>query len=370
MIRNLILAIPVCLALTMVYCKNNETGQKDPDNSIKKSGDTTYIPNSSEVWNKLVIKEADTVTYKFRYTTTGAVRPLTGQLAEITSPYNGRIVNSFVKLGDKVAKGAAVFSLSSSEYFDALKSYRQSVKERELAEKNHNRKKELFNQGIISVKELDESALELEMAEKESAKDEAVMRVFNQNPEDADFSTPLIIRSPIAGEIVKNDITIGQFINETAQPQVIVANLEKIWVVAHVKEKDLGTISPRDQVEIFAESQPDKPVRGSVDYVGGLMEDQTRSVEVYIQCTNVDHLLKPGMFVTVNFYHNINSAIIIPSSAVFQEEESSFLWEQAASESFILKKISVVSVDNKNLLITSGITKGEKIVTEGGIYLR
>jgi membrane fusion protein, heavy metal efflux system len=358
------------LIIFLFSCKGQGTGQGDPEATMRKSGDTVYLSSGSDIWNKLVIKETDTINYTSHYTTTGVVRPLPGHLAEISSPFDGRVVSSYVRLGEKIAQGAPVFGISASDYFEVLKTYRQSAKEKEIAEKNHKRKQELYDQGIIPVKELDESSLELEIAEKEYSMDEAVMKVFNTDPEKSDFTHPLIIRSPIAGEVVQNNITIGQYLNTSSQPGIIVANLEKIWVVAHVKEKDLGTISPKDKVEIIAESQPNTPIQGVVDYIGGIMEDQTRSVEVYIECTNIDHLMKPGMYVTVSFDHTITNAILIPSSAVLQEEDYSFLFEQVSPLAFVMKKLSVVSVDNRNMLVSSGIRKGEKIVTEGGIYLR
>jgi membrane fusion protein, heavy metal efflux system len=360
----------LCLILPMIGCKNHDTAKDLPDSMIRKSGDTVYVASGSEISGKLTIKEIDTALFNSRYTTTGVVRPLTGQLAEITSPFEGRVVNSFIRLGEKISKGAPVFGISSSDYLDAIKSYRQSSKEKELAEKNLKRKKELYEQGIIPVKELDESNLALEMAEKEFARDEAVIKVFNSDPESVDFAHPLIIRSPIAGEVVRNDITIGQFVSAGSQPQIIVANLEKVWVVAHVKEKDLGAISEKDQVEITTESHPEGPLKGTVEYVGGLMEDETRSVEVFIECRNIDHLLKPGMFVTVNSYHAENASIIIPATAVLQEDDYSFTYEQVAPGTFVMRKVKVSSVDPKTLLVTSGLKHGQKIVAEGGIYLR
>jgi cobalt-zinc-cadmium efflux system membrane fusion protein len=209
-----------------------------------------------------------------------------------------------------------------------------------------------------------------EIAEKEYEKSSATLQVFNVKPEEADFTHPLIVRAPISGEIVKNDITIGQYLKSDSEPGIIVADLDKIWAVAHVKEKDLGKMSPKDRVEVYAENLPDKPVAGTVDYVGDIMEDQTRSVEVYIKCINVDRLMKPGMFVTVKFYHNIVSAIIIPSSSVLQDEQSSFLFIKASPGVYLKRNVIVSSVENKNLLVRSGLEKGDVIVSEGGIYLR
>jgi len=210
----------------------------------------------------------------------------------------------------------------------------------------------------------------MEIADKEYEKSSATLGVFSVKPEEADLTHPLVIRSPIQGEIVRNDLTIGQFLKMESEPGIIVANLEKIWVVAHVKEKDLGNISLKDRVEVFAEALPEKAISGTVNYIGAIMENDTRSVEVYIECANSERIMKPGMFVTVRFYHSMPSVILIPSTAVLQDEESSFLFLKKGPGLYLKRKVTVSASENKNLLVRSGLEKGDVIVTEGGIYLR
>ncbi len=358
------------LIIAMNSCKNKVAENNGQENAIKKSGDSVIVPSGSALINKLEFDTVKTQDFRAEYVTTGIIRPLPGHLAAVTTPFEGRVVTSFVRLGEKVRQGSPVFSLSSADYFEAVKDFREALKEKEIAERNFARKKELLEQGISSRKEFDDAAMTSEIAEKEYEKSSATLQVFNVKPEEADFTHPLIVRAPISGEIVKNDITIGQYLKSDSEPGVLLADLDKIWVVAHVKEKDLGRMSPKDKVEVFAENLPDKPVAGTVDYIGGIMEDQTRSVEVYIECVNAGKLMKPGMFVTVKFYHNIVSAIIIPSSSVLQDEQSSFLFINAAPGIYLKRNVIVSSAENRKLLVTSGLKQGDVVVSEGGIYLR
>jgi cobalt-zinc-cadmium efflux system membrane fusion protein len=359
-----------CFIVSIFSCKNRSAEKNEQENIVRRSGDTVIVPSGSAIMKKLEIDTVESKEFSLQYTTTGVIRPLPGHLADVTTPFEGRVVASYVRLGEKVKQGAPVFSLSSADYFEAVKNFRESAKEKEIAERNFARKKELFDQGISSKKEFDDAAMNTEIAEKEYEKCSATLQVFNVKPEEADFTHPLIVRAPISGEIVRNDITIGQYLKSDSEPGIIVANLDNIWVVAHVKEKDLGKMSPKDKVEVFAESLPDKPVAGTVDYIGDIMEDQTRSVEVYIDCINLERLLKPGMFVTVRFYHNIASAILIPASSVLQDEGSSFLFIQAEPGKYLKRNVMVTTAENRNLLVRSGLEKGDVIVTGGGIYLR
>jgi len=339
-------------------------------NNILASGDTVFVPANAIVNSKLILHTVKLQEYNVQINTTGVVKPLSGHLAEVTTPFEGRIVKSFVKLGQKVTTGTPLFEVSSSDYLESVRMCLQARRERELAEKNYIRKKDLLESGISSRKEFDEAKLALDLADKECEKTTAILKIFNINPEEADLTQPLVVRSPISGEIVNTDITVGQYIRSDSDPIVTVADLAKIWVVARVKEKDLGVISPQDQVEVFTEGLPDTAIKGVVNYIGNIMNEQTRSVEVFIECENPEKFLKSGMFVTVKFYHELADAIIIPASSVLQDLNKSYLFVQAGKGIYVKREVSVTSLADKKLFVRSGLETGTIIVSEGGIYLR
>ncbi len=228
--------------------------------NISTKGDTVFVPAGSPVRANLTMYTVNNQGYDARFTTTGVVKPLTGHKAEVASPFEGRIVKSFVRLGQKVDMGTPLFEVSSSDYLEYVRLFLQAKQERELAEKNYQRKKDLLETGVSSSKEFDEAKLEFDLADKEFEKTAAMLKILNLNPEEADLAQPLIVRSPIPGEVVSIDLTVGQYIKSDADPGVTIADINKIWVVANVKEKDLGAISLNDNVEIFTDGVPDRPV--------------------------------------------------------------------------------------------------------------
>jgi cobalt-zinc-cadmium efflux system membrane fusion protein len=340
----------------------------DPDGIIVR-GDSVFVPKSCPVYSKMKLQTIYPEEYLTQFTTTGVVKPMSGHLAQVTSPFEGRIVKSFTRLGQKVTTGMPLFEVSSSDYLESVRMFMQARRERELAEKNYTRKKDLLETGIGSHKEYDEAKLQFDLADKELEKTSAILSIFNIGPDDADLGKPLIVRSPISGEIVQSDITVGQYIKSDSDPIVTVADLKKIWIVARVKEKDLGSISLKDPVEVFTESQPEKPTKGSVDYIGNIMNEQTRSVEVFIECENNGQSLKSGMFVTVWFYHKLSDAMIVPASAVLQDYNRSYLFLQTGPELYIKKEVAVRSIPENRLIVSSGLDRGSLIVSEGAIYL-
>ncbi len=334
------------------------------------SGDTVFVPAGSPVSTKLLLRTVGLEENSVQFTTTGVVRPVSGHKAEISVPFEGRIVKSFIRLGQKVKQGTPLFEVSSTDYLESVRMFIQAGREKDLAQKNYLRKKDLLESGISSDKEFDEARLAFDLAEKEYEKTSEILKIFSLNPEDADLTRPLIIRSPISGEIVQANITVGQYIRADSDPVAIVADLQKIWVIASVKENDLGAVSLQDQVEISTESMHGKTVQGSVYYIGNIMNEETRSVEIYIECDNPGQLLKCGMFVTARFYHKIDNSIIVPSSSVLQDYGRCFLFVQASPESYIKKEVTVISAPEKNMVVRTGLEPGNVIVSEGGIYLQ
>lgn len=71
----------------------------------------------------------------------------------------------------------------------------------------------------------------------------AALKVFQIEPDQLVLGQPMIVRSPISGEIVKNNIVIGQFMKDDADPVAVVADLNEVWVAANVKEKDMSLLS-------------------------------------------------------------------------------------------------------------------------------
>lgn len=339
-------------------------------NNVFISGDTVYIPEGSPVSSKLIIQSVNVQDHLIQLTTTGVVKPLSGHKAEIATPFEGRLTKSHIKLGQKVSTGTPLFEVSSSDYLEAVRFYFQSRREREMAERNYLRKKDLLDAGVSSKKEFDEAKLGFDLADKEFEKANAIIKIYNLNPEEADLGKPLIVRSPISGEIVKSDITVGQYLKSDSEPVVIIADLNNVWIIANIKEKDLGNISLKDQVEVYTESFPDKPIKGHVSYLGNIMNEQTRSVEVYIECKNPEKILKCGMFVTVRFYHKLDNAIIVPASAVLQDFDKCYLFVEAGPGTYVKREVSVTSLPEKRLIIHSGLQEGNLFVSEGSIYLR
>ncbi|MDR1182009.1 MAG: efflux RND transporter periplasmic adaptor subunit [Bacteroidales bacterium] len=363
--KKLFILAGVCIMLTS--CKQNKLANEYTD--IRYKGDTIVVSENSPVLKNMVVGSTKLQDFSAEFKTVGTVRPVSGKLTGIASPFAGRIVKSFVQLGQKVGAGSLVFELGSSDFYEATKAYFVTQSANELAQINYNRQKELAANGVAAQKDLEQAKSEVRIAAQEFEQAKATLQLFNIDAASLQMGQPLKVVSPISGEVVKSNITIGSYTKEDSEPLVVVADLSQVWVAALVKENYFGAIKPGDRVEIFTNAHPNKVIWGTIHYVGEMLDEETRSLEVIVECNNTDRELKLGMFCEVHFLSSPTEAIILPSTAVMQEQDNDYVLIEISKGKYLRRKVETESVHLDSVRIVNGITEGENVVTKGGLYL-
>ena len=354
--------------LVLYACGNNSANQ-DKTNMPSIENGVITIPEVSPVLTSITTQTVSAADYRASFSTTGTVQAISSKYAEIATPFAGRVTKSFVRPGQKVSAGSPVFEISSPDFFEAGKSYFQAKQEMELARKNMERERDLFNNKVGVAKDMEAAETEFELRKKDYENTLAAINVYQIDADNMVLGQPLTVKSPISGTIVKSNIVIGQYLKDDADPLAIVADLDKVWVIAHVKEKDIPMLLNIESVEVSLTSMKDARVKGVVYHVGELLDETTRTVEVIIECDNSDHSMKPFMYGIVHFQNTAKKAIILPSTSIMQDQESDFVLVEVEKGRFVRRKVESVSVDTESVRIISGIDEGERVVVKGGIYL-
>ena len=363
----------LCFIASCGNNKDNRAAEEIADVTV--SGDTVIIAENSHVWERIIVQQAQLQDYSAEFRTVGTVRPVSGKLAEITTPFAVRIVKSHVKLGQKVSAGSPIFELSSAEYYEAVKSYFAAQSANEVAQRNFSRQKELAANGVASQKDLEQAQSETTIAQHEFEQAKACLQIFNIDIAHIGATTvvthALPVHTPISGEVVKYNITIGGYVKEDAEPLAVVADLSKVWVAAIVKERYFGAIKQGDRVEIYSNANPDKVISGTIYYIGKMLDEETRSLEVIVECDNAGDELKLGMFCETHFLSTPVKAVVLPTSAIMQAEDHDCVFVQTEKGKFVRRSVVTSECIHKDEIhIVSGISDGEKVVVKGGMHLK
>ena len=179
----------------------------------------------------------------------------------------------------------------------------------------------------------------------------------------------MIVRSPIAGQVLKNDLVIGEYIKEDAATKVVVADLDKVWVKANVSEMDAPYVGGKEGVAVNLEPRTYSVVAGRVNYVGGILDPETRTVETIIECNNPRHLMLPNMYAQVRMQIHSRNSIVVPKKAVLQSDKGRYVLRHVGDNTYVRTCVEVQSIDENYLRVIKGLSEGDVIIKEGAFYL-
>ncbi len=365
---------PVALVLLVmcaaVSCKNNGIGPTDGEISFKS--DTVSVDPSSPVAGRLSLFEVTESPFLSELLTEGTAKAVTGRYAEVVLPFDGRITSSMVSQGQKVRAGQPLFEIYSPEFNNLVRDYWQARRTSERVSTEYSRKKVLYESGAISRRELDEIYNKKEDARHDMESAIATLKVYNADIDKVIVGQPVSILAPISGEVVICSIAPGEYVKAGDSSPITIANLDRMWVTASVREDCIGRVSADGRAEVFAPSGNGMPIEASIHNIGNLVDEQTRSIQVVLACDNASRRLKYGMSVSVHFVSEPHQELVVPSTAVLHKDQMDYVFVATPEEGVYLRRkvtLGEVSGNGKQVCIVSGLSAGEILVAEGGIYL-
>ncbi|MGN7864823.1 efflux RND transporter periplasmic adaptor subunit [Chryseobacterium sp. 22458] len=359
----------IILSIIIVFttaCKDDSLKKDHAEELTLKNGQV-IIPESHPALKKIKTETVAEQEHSDGIVSAGTIQAIPNHYAEIASPFSGRITRSFIQLGQNVPVNSPLFEILSSDYFSVQKDYTDALNEMQLAEKNYRRQQDLVKHGVGIQKELDESETDFKNKKTSLSNASSALKVYNSKG--GGIGSPLIVRAPISGEIISNKIVNGQYLKSDADPVIIIAELSKVWISGDVKEKDIRFVNIGDHVSVKVSAYPDRNITGKVYHINEIVDENTRSIKVLIECDNPDRRLKPGMYATVSFSTLPEKAVMIPVTALMQNDSSQYVWVKTGKNQFARRPVTTGETDQKTTRVLSGLKAGETIMTEGGIYM-
>ncbi|HVI44438.1 efflux RND transporter periplasmic adaptor subunit [Chitinophaga sp. 22536] len=338
-------------------------------NSCELHGDTVIINSQSALAKKIHIDTISRQLLRQQMSVAGVVKVIPNKFAEVAPTFSGRVLSAYLKLGMKVTPATPLFSMSSQDFITAQKAFFQAKEQLLLAEKRLARQRNLVANGVGVQRELEEAQMNYDVEKKEFESARLSIRLYKANPDELVLGQPLIIYAPITGEIVENKVVVGQLIKNDGASVASVAELSKVWVAGHVKEKDMGAIRQLSHSQITIAALPGKIIRGTIFHINELIEESSRSVEVLMECKNDDHALKPGMYVNVNFENTPQPTILISPKSLLQQSNTSFVFRQVAAGRYVRQQVETNGVLGNKVVVKSGLSENDTVISDGAYYL-
>lgn len=372
------LLLMVSLICTIGGCKRESGTSDKTDDSGKKtqSGtDSTVVASiklDKDMLKNIKIEEVCEKSAPILLTVTGKVQCNEDRLARILAPVSGQVLNLWVKTGDAVQQGDVLFSINSRDIASAVSDYLTSLKDLDMAEKNYDMVKDLFEHRASSHISLRQAENDLAKAKVQVARTEGSLKVFGVNVKDiSNGANSLIqIRSPLTGTVIERHLTEGQYIQPDNNPLMTVADLSTLWVLADVYERDIHLVKNGQKALVSTAAYPDMAFVANVIYIDNLMDPVTRTVKVRFLVSDSKLGLKPEMFASVSLFIDESAHVLMVSErAVFIEGGQNFIYVGTGECEFSRRKVDVAADGSGLLRVLSGLKAGEKIVSEGALLL-
>lgn len=360
-------------ALMLIFVAScSQTPIQEPEsseNGTSLQGDTIQIMPSSPIGKEISTLEIQEESKPYEFSVSGEITPLPSAYAEVGVPFPGRVQRSLVTLGQKVQAGAPLFELQSSAYSEVVKNYLQAKASYEVAQKSISRIRDLHANKVSSDKDLEEAEANYNLQLQEYKHAQAVAKEFQVPLQQAQVGQPMVVRSPISGTVIANNLVRGEYLKEDVDAKVIVANLSQVWVKANISEKEASLLEDISEVEVRPVSRPHDVVKGKVIYSGGILDPETRTIQTVILCNNPKGHMLPNMYATVMFSTTMDHCIQVPKSAVFQSQEQRYVYLKVGKDSYVRHPVSVQGGSSDNIIITDGLQQGDVIISQGGYLL-
>ena len=298
---------------------------------------------------------------------------------QVLSPISGPVTRLLVQPGAQVAAGQALATVSSPDFAAAVAGYRKAIEAARNTQRILKLNEQLFQNDALARSALDQSRTDAAAAAADMDASIQVLKALGVDDNtiaairDGKHTGPVesAIRAPIAGTVVEKLVNPGQLLAAGATPAFTVANLNTMWVLANVYERDLAAVHRGESVEIFTDASP-QPISGTVDYVAALVDPGTKATTVRITAKNAGRLLKRDMFVRVNIHAaSDRKGLLIPVAALLRDNDNlPFVFVAKADGTFERRKVTVGPRMGGQYEVLTGLVAGDKVVADGALFIQ
>jgi cobalt-zinc-cadmium efflux system membrane fusion protein len=386
-------------ALTACHEGDKKASANDDASKPKIEGDRVVLPPNAPQQASLEVEAAKPLG--------DAVIRVTGRLTwnddttvRIYPSVAGRVEKIEAQIGQNVSVNDRLAMLWSADFGQAQADASRAATDLRLAERTLNRTRDLLQHGAAAVKDVEAAENDHESKEAEVERTQAQLRRYGVEQGSIDGLFPL--KTPLAGVLVEKTINPGQEVRpdqmlagdaKIVRPLFVVSDPHKLWVQLDVAETDINTVRAGQKLEVHSRAYPDKVFRGKIEVIGSSLDPQTRAVQVRGFVDNEDGLLKAEMYVnvdiTIDAMHLQSPALTpaslkkvdikkglaaaqaeIPVNAVFSKDEQRFVFIEKSAGEYQRQQVELGLESHGRVAVVTGVTVGQRVVTEGSLLLQ
>ncbi|MCU4177328.1 efflux RND transporter periplasmic adaptor subunit [Carboxylicivirga sp. N1Y90] len=266
-----------------------------------------------------------------------------------------------ISAGQDLIKGQQVFTVSSDGITanNAQVLLEKAKVEMNLAKNEYGRHKQLADKQIVSNKELMERKARYETAQTEYHN---IRKAVNENGEH--------VVAPFSAYVNEVFVENGQYVEAGEAIYSLVRN-QRMVLTAMISQSNIRDLQNIVDVNIeVGESILNlKDLNGKVLSVGKTLSRNNYLLPVTIE-VDFDTMLMSGGFTNVYIKTAGKKSLVIPETALAEEQGNFFVYVQLTPELFEKRQVHLGASDGVNRALKSGLNANERIVTKGAILVK
>ncbi|MCG6856442.1 MAG: efflux RND transporter periplasmic adaptor subunit [Salaquimonas sp.] len=282
---------------------------------------------------------------------------------------SGKLISRPVDVGDTVKKGDLLAKLEEQDFSNRLRSAKADVDSAEAvlteAKNAEERQKQLLTNGTTTRANYDAAFKNLNAAQAQLEAAKANYQLASDQLEytelKADFDGIVTGVGAENGQIV----SAGQMVVKLARPEV----KEAIFSIPEAAFVNL----PKDLPEVVISLLSDTKISttGTIREVSPVADPATRTYKAKVTLNDPPPQMRFGSSVVGHLRSRSEPVIVLPGSALFDEEGKPAVWRfDAASGTVSLVPVTVDRYETDRVILSSGLEKGDIVVTAGVNRLR
>ncbi len=351
----------------LTACDKSSKADDSPTNEPTISKNSISFPSNSSLKQSLttvavISSQENTIDFPARITWDE------DHTARISAPITGRLVDVLVQSGTTVKANQALAHLSSPDMGSAQADLAKAKSDLAQAERNYSRNKDLAEAGVIAGKDLEQAQTDLSSSKTEASRAEVKLRSFGTNN---DVDQKFTIKSPIAGMIVERNTNPGMEwrADQASLPLFVVSDPTYLWCWIDAPEKAISSIHKDMQVTLRSSAWPNEVFNAQIDFIQDALDPASHTLKVRAKLRNTDLKLKGEMYVTAQLIKADNTLLDIPAKAVFLSKSTKMVFVKTAEGVYTRKSIVPIASNDGWVSISSGLNKGDEVVTDGALFL-
>ncbi|MGA3054588.1 MAG: efflux RND transporter periplasmic adaptor subunit [Candidatus Korobacteraceae bacterium] len=363
------------IMLVWIGCQGDGSGAGGQNHSANHSTTAELFTIPQDQMSHVQVLTVEPTTLKRTLRLTGSVAYNSFHTTPVITQVSGPVSRIVVAPGQRVTPAEPMLYVASPDFSQLRTNYLKAKDAYALAQKAAARARDLYQHHAIAEQNLEQAESAEIQAGGDLAAAEAALKVLGITNPDALVKAPptfeVPVRAPIAGQVVEQNVAVGQLVQTGATQCFLLSDTSNVWVLVNVYQKDLPNVRVGDPVTIQTESYPDV-FHGRISYVAASLDPNTRTLQARIETNNPGEKLKKDMYVVATVdAGTIQNAIALPDSAVLRDSENMpFVYVESSSQQFGRRTVTLGDSLNGQTQVTSGLKPGDRVVGNGSLFLQ